>query len=110
MLTNLIVSYVNAASAPKRKAATSSRGRGFVRKLRHPLSGAIYEEGDGGTVRVTKGDLSGLFSRNGQWLSGDLRSADPEMCRWVTSGANPSPRLRSSRRFTALTSKLAERS
>jgi hypothetical protein len=83
---------------------------GFVRKLRHPLSGAIYEEGDAGTVKVTKGDLYGVFGRNGQWLGGDLRTADPEMCRWVTSGANPSPRLRSSRRFTALTSKLAERS
>lgn len=81
-----------------------------MRQLRHPLSGAIYEEADSGTVKVTKGDLSGVFARNGQWLGGELRTADPEMCRWVASGANPSPRLRSSRRFTALTSKLTERS
>ena len=78
-----------------------------MRGIRHALSGAIYEEGGDDTVLVSKGDVSGVFGRNGDWISGELRSADPEMCRWLTSGANPSPRLKSSRRFTALTSKPA---
>lgn len=90
--------------------ATKLKIGGFVRGLRHPLSGATYEEGGERTVVVSKGEVSGVFSRNGEWISGELKSADPEMCRWVTSGENQSARLKSSRRFTALTSKLAERS
>ena len=76
----------------------------MAHKLRHPLSGAIYELDDQGRVMVTSEVSSGVFTRDGEWISGDLRIVDPEVCRWVASGANPSPRLKSSRRFTALTS------
>jgi hypothetical protein len=78
-----------------------------VRKLRHPLSGAIYEEAGPDRVQVTDRDGAvGVFTGDGAWVSGDLRFADPEVCRWVRSGDNPSPRLKSNRRYTALTSKI----
>ncbi len=77
-----------------------------MRQLRHPLSGAIYELDEEGRVFVTRDGTSGLFTGDGAWLGGDLRWADPELCRWIRSGNNPSPRLKSSRRFTALTSQL----
>ena len=77
----------------------------MAHKLRHPLSGAIYELDDDGRVVVSGDGISGVFTGDGEWITGDLRVVDPEMCRWVRSGANPSPRLKSSRRFTALTSK-----
>lgn len=77
-----------------------------MRQLRHPLSGAIYETDDEGNVMVTRAGMAGVFTGNGVWLKGELRHADPELCRWVKSGNHPSPRLKASRRYTALTSRL----
>ena len=54
--------------------------------LRHPLSGAVYDLTEEGGVEVTTEDSSGVFDRNGVWISGDLRSCDPQMCNWVASG------------------------
>jgi hypothetical protein len=67
----------------------------------------MYEIDESGDVRVeTPAGVAGVFSGNGEWITGELRSADPELCRWIRSGNHPSPRLQSSRRFTALTSKI----
>jgi hypothetical protein len=74
------------------------------------LSGAVYELDDDGNIVVSRDGSSGVFTGNGVWLSGDVRDADPELCRWIDSGKNPSPRLKSSRRFTALTSKVGNES
>jgi NAD(P)-dependent dehydrogenase (short-subunit alcohol dehydrogenase family) len=52
-------------------------------KFVHPLSGTLYERLDGGRVRVSDGDRSGMFSFDGKWLSGDLRDADPHLLGWV---------------------------
>jgi hypothetical protein len=76
-----------------------------VHKLRHALSGAIYELDDEGRVLVTRDGTSGTFTGDGVWIAGDLRTADAEMCRWIRSGSNPSPRLKTSRRYIALTSR-----
>lgn len=82
-----------------------------MRNLRHPLSGAIYEEAGHDRVQVTdRAGVTGVFSGDGAWISGDLRAADPEVCRWVRSGDNPSPRIKSNRRFTALISKIGQQS
>jgi len=52
--------------------------------LRHPFSKALYERhDDDGTIKVTDGDKSGLFTEEGEWISGELRSCDPQMCGWV---------------------------
>ncbi len=54
--------------------------------LKHPLSGAVYDLTGDGAVRVTTEDSSGTFDKNGVWISGDLRSCDPQMCNWIASG------------------------
>jgi hypothetical protein len=65
------------------------RREATLRKIEHALSRAVYEwaPDDHGPVLVTdRHGSQGRFDRNGSWLSGDLRSADPELCRWIASG------------------------
>jgi hypothetical protein len=51
--------------------------------VRHPFSGALYEP-DGDLVRVTAPDgRIGRFRRDGRWVDGEVREADPELCVWV---------------------------
>lgn len=58
------------------------------RKL-HPLSGATYERSDDGRVQVVaRSGEQGFFTREGRWLAGELRCADPHLCGWV---AGPRP-------------------
>jgi NAD(P)-dependent dehydrogenase (short-subunit alcohol dehydrogenase family) len=52
-------------------------------KLRHPLSGAIYELQDDGLVRVEDDGKTGLFHADGRWKSGAIRNADPQLIGWV---------------------------
>ena len=56
--------------------------------LKHPLSGAVYDLTDDGAIEVTTEDGSGTFDKNGVWMSGDLRSCDPQMCNWIASGVH----------------------
>ncbi len=76
-----------------------------MRQIRHPLSGACYELDEDGHIVVTRDGASGVFTGNGAWIRGAIRTADPELCRWIDSGNHPSPLLKSSRRYTAFTSK-----
>jgi nitrite reductase/ring-hydroxylating ferredoxin subunit len=56
----------------------------FYTKLRHPLSGAIYERVEQGVVRVTTKDgRSGTFTDEGARIDGDLGQVDPNMCDWI---------------------------
>ena len=57
-----------------------------MREIRHPLSGAVYGL-DGDLVRVDKSDGVGWFDENGRWVRGEVRSADPELCRWIIKRA-----------------------
>jgi hypothetical protein len=52
-------------------------------RLAHPFSGAVYKALGDGRVEVSKGARVGIFDMYGRWESGDLRSADAEMVRWV---------------------------
>jgi hypothetical protein len=62
-------------------------------RLEHPFSGAIYAGLSDGRVEVTKGEQRGIFDFRGSWISGELRTADPELCRWVgTHGYTPASR------------------
>jgi hypothetical protein len=58
---------------------------------RHPLSGTNYERIDGRRVRVEGNGTTGVFDRDGRWLEGERRTADPEMCRFVADGPVPLP-------------------
>ena len=49
----------------------------------HPFSGALYEQDGEGNILVTDGDRTGRFTSEGQWLDGDLRECDPQICGWV---------------------------
>jgi hypothetical protein len=57
-----------------------------MRQIRHPLSGAIYELDDEGQIVVSRDGVDGRFTAEGRWLSGAVRTADPELCRWIASG------------------------
>jgi hypothetical protein len=51
--------------------------------LKHPFTGAVYEQDGEGNILVTHKGRSGLFRRDGSWISGELREADPQLCNWV---------------------------
>lgn len=54
---------------------------------RHPLSGTEYYRNSDGTVRVVgRNGVDGIFGRDGAWLSGERRTADPALCKWVADG------------------------
>lgn len=55
--------------------------------MRHPMSGTEYYRNEDGTVRVVgKNGVEGHFTRLGSWISGERRTADPGLCRWVADG------------------------
>ena len=57
--------------------------------LKHPLSGATYELREDGNVRVENNGISGIFRSNGQYLSGELRQADPHLLLWMAGPQLP---------------------
>jgi phenylpropionate dioxygenase-like ring-hydroxylating dioxygenase large terminal subunit len=58
-------------------------GRLYTR-LRHALTGHIYEAGDDGLVHVTngRGEVS-KFKADATWVEGPLTQPDPNMCNWI---------------------------
>jgi len=60
-----------------------------VRTIKHPLSGAMYDLTEDGTIRVDKNGVSGFFSPQGVWLHGELRQADPHLCLWIAGRQLP---------------------
>jgi hypothetical protein len=54
-----------------------------VNGIRHPFSGATYEQDGNGNVLVTSKGRTGLFRANGSWISGEIEEADPQLCGWV---------------------------
>ena len=55
-------------------------------QVQHPLTRLNYERLQNGTVRVSdvKG-MSGILDKDGNWISGERRGADPLMCVWVAT-------------------------
>lgn len=55
-----------------------------MRTIKHPLSGAVYDLEADGTIRVrAKDGRVGTFDKNGNWLGGDVKQADPHLCLWI---------------------------
>lgn len=55
-----------------------------MHSIRHPLSGALYDLRDDGTIHVTtRDDREGIFDSHGRWRSGELKHADPHLCLWI---------------------------
>jgi len=71
-------------------------GARMFTRLRHPLTGHIYEKALDGLVHVTnhRGEVS-KFQPDGAWVEGPLTHADPNMCDWIGGkqlpGANVVP-------------------
>ncbi len=61
-----------------------------MRTIRHPLSGALYDLQQDGTIRVEKDGKVGIFRRDGTHVSGDLYHADPHLCGWIGGRELPS--------------------
>lgn len=73
------------SQAPEANASPDSADQVQLKYYRHPYqSTTFYGAYDGTRLRVTRGDLWGEFDRNGSYLAGPLRYADPCFCRWVT--------------------------
>jgi phenylpropionate dioxygenase-like ring-hydroxylating dioxygenase large terminal subunit len=69
------------ADLPKYEPLTDAK---LYAKLRHPLSGYVYERGDDDSVHVTDHDGQvSRFNRRGEWIEGSIRNADPNMCDWI---------------------------
>ena len=67
--------------------------------LRHPLNGWLYEHlGDGVVLVSTPQGLSGKFTKDADWIEGELKDANPHMCLWAggdqLSGEAATPRAR----------------
>jgi hypothetical protein len=54
--------------------------------VRHPFSRILYEPDGTGFVRLTAKDgRTGRFRGDGRWVDGEIDTADPELCVWVSA-------------------------
>ncbi len=60
-----------------------------MRRRKHPLSGAMYEVDAEGLVHVDQGGVTGVFTADGEWVSGDLHHVDPQLCGWLAGRQLP---------------------
>jgi len=52
--------------------------------VRHPFTGALYEQDGDGHIKVTRKDGTwGVFQRDGRWIRGEVEECDAQMCNWV---------------------------
>ena len=75
-----------------------------MRTIRHPISGATYDLTDSGDILVTLEGQTGLFTREGVWLEGDVRTADAHLCGWIGGRELPSRHRQAAESFTAMES------
>ena len=59
-------------------------------QIRHPLSGVVYDLAADGTVILEKDGKTGRFTTRGQYLEGDIKQADPQLCGWIGGVQLPS--------------------
>ena len=59
-------------------------------KMRHPLSGVIYDVAHDGTIVLEKDGRTGRFTTQGLYLEGDIKTADPQLCGWIGGVQLPS--------------------
>jgi len=71
-----------------------------MRQIKHPMSLAIYElDGDFNVLVTAKDGRTGTFDPEGRYLHGEVRSVDPELCRWVGLGPRERGDISQNRRF-----------
>ena len=52
-------------------------------QIRHPLSGVVYDVAADGTIVLEKDGATGRFTTAGQYLEGEITTADPQLCGWI---------------------------
>jgi len=57
--------------------------------LKHPMSGAIYRVREDGNVDVENNGVSGIFRFDGQYVSGEIKQADPHFLLWLAGPQLP---------------------
>ncbi len=65
-----------------------------MRRRKHPLSGAIYDVREDGLVEVSLDGKVGLFTHEGDHVSGDIHHADPHLCLWLAGPQVPASMAR----------------
>jgi hypothetical protein len=60
-----------------------------MRRRLHPLSKAIYEVRDDGLITVEQNGAVGVFTADGEYVSGDVHHADPHLCGWLAGPQVP---------------------
>jgi len=75
-----------------------------MRAIKHPLTLATYELCDEG-VKVTDRGQVGVFSSEGEWLSGDNFMVCSNMCGWVGTGPRVLTDLKDHRCFRSIVTK-----
>jgi len=60
-----------------------------MRRRKHPLSGAIYDVREDSLVEVSLGGEVGLFTHEGEYVSGNVHHADPHLCLWLAGPQVP---------------------
>ena len=66
--------------------------------MTHPFDpDCLYDLTDEGPIRITRDGKTGFFTGEGVYLSGEIRSADPQLCNWITNVPNPDTQLTASR-------------
>jgi hypothetical protein len=55
------------------------------KSMKHPLSGFVYALTEDGRVQVSDPDSDrvGIFDSTGNWFSGEIKDADPQILGWV---------------------------
>jgi hypothetical protein len=54
-------------------------------RIASPNGTGVYTALGDGLVEVERDGRTGRFDANGVWLSGELRVAEPGMCRWMST-------------------------
>ena len=53
----------------------------------------LYEQDGEGGILVTDDGRTGRFVKDGSWIEGELREADPQMCNWIAGPLAANHRL-----------------
>ncbi len=64
----------------------------------HPFDpDTLYELDQDGNIRLSNDNRVGIFTNQGQHISGEIKEADPQMCVWIGNNPDPAGQLAPSR-------------
>jgi hypothetical protein len=92
-------------------ASAEIRDASRPKYYRHPSpnSNTYYGAYGPDRLRVKRGDRWGEFDRDGNWLEGEIKFADPTFCRWVTGEYIYNARLQAAKSEIFAPTRLAQK-